>query len=325
MAEEEISKKELSDLYWKREFSTPQIANLLGRSRGYVWKLMAKYKIPRRSISEACKGQPSPKRGKGHKYIYDLSKLANENDGLGYFIGLLLSDGHINLKTYHIDFAFKNEDVLEFKRNIETILDISPPLTTYLNGDGTCAFSIYNAKIGSFLHIYYGIPLGKKGEFGIPKKIVASENLSFLGGFLRGTYEGDGSAGVYTENRQCTFCGNISFIKDLKALLSRLGIYTGRVRIHSQSKKLYVLGVSSRSFQKLYILTYEKTDLYLTRKRERFKEVVNQAGKRVWVDEEIAYLKINHKRESDQTLGRLLNRSIYAIRHKRLRLGLKRE
>lgn len=57
-----LSREWLRSKYWDEGLSTAQIAKLIGLSQSHIRRLMRKYAIPRRSISEAKRGIPA-KRG----------------------------------------------------------------------------------------------------------------------------------------------------------------------------------------------------------------------------------------------------------------------
>ncbi len=82
----------LKDLYWKKKLSGSQIAEQLGVSAGWIGKLMAKYGIPARTISEA--GLKYPKRqfsGNSTEASYILGLRAGDLHGRIYGLQVRLS------------------------------------------------------------------------------------------------------------------------------------------------------------------------------------------------------------------------------------------
>ena len=57
-------KKWLENKYWKEKLSTGQIGNLCGVMYTTIWKWLKKFNIPRRSRSEAHKGEIAWNKGR---------------------------------------------------------------------------------------------------------------------------------------------------------------------------------------------------------------------------------------------------------------------
>ena len=70
----------LRTLYWKEELSSIKIGHKLGVSPRTVLRWMAKFKIPRRSQSEALRGEKSPLYGK-HLSKETRKKLSEAQKG----------------------------------------------------------------------------------------------------------------------------------------------------------------------------------------------------------------------------------------------------
>ena len=62
----DISKEELYDLYWNKNLSWIKIGKIFGCSDTTIKNNLIKYNIPRKTISEACKGRQSSFKGKHH-------------------------------------------------------------------------------------------------------------------------------------------------------------------------------------------------------------------------------------------------------------------
>jgi hypothetical protein len=171
-------------------------------------------------------------------------------------------------------FCLANYDALEVKEKIEKVLDISPPLRATPKRDKTTNFAIWSKTLVTTLNREYEIPIGKKkNTVRVPKQILTSNNICFVGGFIRGVFEGDGTAGVYATNRQVAICGgNTQFLAELKKLLRKWNVSTGKIRKMGGCKGFYI---KAEGFSAFYHLCYDNHQgLCLERKKRALEEVV---------------------------------------------------
>ena len=73
-----ISKEALSELYWNKNISMEKIGRQLGRCLATIRYWMVKYDIPRRTLSEAHKGQVPWHKGKSGVYSTEILKRMSE-------------------------------------------------------------------------------------------------------------------------------------------------------------------------------------------------------------------------------------------------------
>ena len=222
-------------------------------------------------ISLAKKGCKAWNSGR-HYYDIRTNIVQQELNATGYFLGWLITDGHLSKKN-GVQFGVKESDGYELKRHIERMLRISPPLHTYLDKDGTLQFIIWSKGLVVTINELHEVPIGRKKDIvNVPKKIMVSNNRFFVGGFIRGVYEGDGSAGVYASNRQVTLCGNPNFLTNLKGLLRAWNVFTCRIRKMGGCDGF---NIKAKSFGAFFDLIYQHHEnFYLERKLKMLKEVV---------------------------------------------------
>lgn len=242
-----------------------------------------------------------------HYYTIKIKVVEKECNETGYLLGWLITDGHLNKKN-GMYFGLADSDVLEVKEKIERILSIMPPLRVSPRPDGTTEFVIWSKALVVALNERFGIPIGKKKDIvKIPKQILASNDANFVGGFMRGVFEGDGSAGVYTSNRQVTLCGeNPKFLIGLEKLQRKWGIYTGILR---KMGGCYGFNIKTESFKAFFQLAYgNHQGLYLKRKFRALKKVVSKTPQKYLHDAE-ARAKIS------QSLKRYYNKHPSRVHH----------
>jgi len=156
-------------------------------------------------------------------------------DNFAYFLGLLVTDGHIyynqDTKCYKVSIYTSYPE--ERDRIIRLIKDLfkynayfSSRMDGGFNKKPNYEIRVCSKKLADILIKDWQIPFGaKSSRVRIPPKITKSNpNMKKL--FLKGVIDGDGSI---SKRGIKIASGSTAFLKDLKELLNGLGIGTGSI------------------------------------------------------------------------------------------------
>jgi len=223
----------------------------------------------------------------GRPKIYNINESyfnTSLNEKKAYFLGLILSDGHLNYDRGCFQYACKKGDV-EIIQFIKNELESTHPIKEYeINGNWYVRFNITNKKFVTTLIDKFDLPkLNKsKNNLCVPKNIPDD----ILHHFLRGMFDGDGS--VWTSSKKEDYCfsftGGENLMIELKSLFDKkLGLsgYIGYrySKMNKNSCNLSYHGnlVTSKFFDYLY----ENATCFLNRKYEKFKKCKQVADKTI--------------------------------------------
>ena len=240
-----IQKEVLIQYYLKEKLNAPEIAKKLGCSVPPIRLRLKIYNIPFRN----------------DRQIYFYNRLTENFDSenikpeMGYFLGIILTDGHI--QPTGVQFAFTEEDVKYFRDTISEIFDIHPQLKiTHRRGHhfgkylckNSGSFSCNSKELRNFLV--------KKMEIG-PRKTenchvsqpIFNMSKECVSAFIMGVIDGDGCA----TNGGRVSISSISkrFLKDIKTLLDKYSNCNSSITLRkklenkSLSKQQYCLYVSN--------------------------------------------------------------------------------
>lgn len=210
---------------------------------------------------------------KWHSGLYN--EMLELNDDLAYFIGLILSDGHLRkneagIEFVQIDNEIGNKIADEFINLSKKIFGYEPK--KYEEKRGNCnRYLIYNKDIYDFL-VSIGCPVGNKSKTLIIPEIVAKSPRSVIFSFLGGLLEGDGCL----DNKIRLATGSKDFAYQLKYLLSSLGV-RAYASYQKQTCKLsknpdivcdmYYVGISGNDYIKNKIRVKDTSKINPTRNK----------------------------------------------------------
>ena len=257
------------------------------------------------------------------KYNYGKNADLNLNPEVAYFMGWVASDGCVYRSQVRI--KLQERDIPIVRDCICKIFEIKPRLNigyeysksnTY-NG----YFMISNNSLVKILRKNYGI-ISPKTKVNIPKQIMGSKNKLIVGGFLRGLFDGDGSALYYPNKRTCSsvayyFSTCVNLRTDTTNLLKMWGVdcsvFGEEIRI------------PARSHPPLYDLLYSKCgSLFLPRKKNNLEKIISASQKRYWSESQINILISNWKHMTDKELSKKIGRTRSSIDQMRNKLGFKK-
>lgn len=262
--------KELSNLY---SLSVYQIRKLL---QGNGIRLRNRSEI-KKNIDENIGSH------RVHSLNEDYFKTWSSN--MSYILGFIYADGYVIYdeieRKYMLRFGLKTDDVellLKIREELQYSGEIRLEKTNYQRVDGSSAQSyilaINSKKLVSSLYdlgLYRNKSLTKQFP-DVPKE--------YLGDFLRGYFDGNGSVDSIGENIRVRFSsGSIEFLRSIEEILyehglKRRNIYTGK----NERKNVHSLEYSSfTETTKIFSIFYkEESNLKLDRKYKRFKKLMNK-------------------------------------------------
>ncbi|MFH0701831.1 MAG: LAGLIDADG family homing endonuclease [Candidatus Woesearchaeota archaeon] len=208
------------------------------------------------------------------RFIQKVESITFDND-FYYFLGLLITDGHICrvLKTKD----FKIAIYTSYPEERELIIKLIKKLFNY-NAYFSSKFASYNKKpnyeirvcskgLVNLLIDKWSIPSGSKSSIvRIPRKIKEGD-LKAKQSFVRGVIDGDGSITKYGIK---ITSGSILFLEDLKKLLINIGIRSGSVL--KERETTFTLRIN-RHLDLLKIKAFYGEGSYYPRKKESLNKI----------------------------------------------------
>ena len=200
------------------------------------------------------------------------------SNDMAYILGFIVTDGCLaeHKNGYHgLNITNKNRDIL---KKILTIMDSNHKISVKSRG-GIPKLKYFQMQIRDRTIYADLLNLGLTPR---KSKIVRMPNVpsEFLGDFIRGCFDGDGSVNVWQDPRwrhawqmRAVFCsGSYAFLGDLqKRLHEQTNLSRGSIQRATRS---HVLCYSILDSVKLYSIMYHsKIDslIYLKRKKEKFE------------------------------------------------------
>ena len=235
-----------------------EICESLNLNRAYVIWLLKRSGIQ-------CRGT--------RKYSINKEYFKNiDSSNKAYFLGLLMADGCIkDYRSVHIALHKQDEHILEsFKKELEYNTPLKIKSCNYPNGDrnyNMLNLEINSKDIVSDLAKYNIVP--RKTY----KKDLEIPNISYIGSFIRGFFDGDGSVYIKEVKKWkylgVNFTGNLNLLNSLKTILSQYSIKCNKTFLCNEVYGRFAIS-EKESIKKIYKLMYEEADLYFFRKKEVF-------------------------------------------------------
>jgi len=212
-------------------------------------------------------------------YYYQKAKVPKLDNNLAYYLGLLVTDGHIvkdRFKHYNLEVYTsyeKERDMLV--RLIKELFDYNAFVwsrnTQWSNRPGYIV-SVFSKGCVQHFTEELGIPSDNKTWIiEVPTCIrEASNNLQ--GPFIRGVIDGDGCIKV-SPQYVAIYSASPKFLYQVQGILEKSGISTNRV-YKERDRELYTLGISGqKNIYNLYKLMYsQEPEYHYPRKKEKFEK-----------------------------------------------------
>lgn len=254
---------ELIKLY-QQGHSTRTVAKEIGCSQNTVMRLLKENNILRR--------KPSSHRIHTFNYNYFDSVDTEEK---AYFLGLLWADGFCDKDTGNIVISLQEEDgyILErFKDAVEFSGTTTKILLDIPNRKPLCKFQMFSKHMAEVLDSY-GMVKAKSLILKFPT-CVPNELISH---FIRGYFDGDGSA--FHSNREFTisFSGTTNVLQSIKDKIN-LKYNFNKGSLHNRRDKNSPVKELAYSGSNIVILVrdymYEKATIYLSRKYLLLNQII---------------------------------------------------
>lgn len=221
-----------------------------------------------------------------HKRKSPRKTLLNENffnyinsDDKAYFFGLLCADGSVNSKINSVRISLQDRDryiIESFKKCVESSTEIK--LNKFPSGGTILGVPVKQRRLHYLFQVYspimvsdlirHGCMERKTLHFRMPKNIPNE----FIGGFLRGYFDGDGWATVYEKKKRISigFTGTKTFIGELAEYLILIGIKPSLVNDKRNPNCASLVVQNRAGIIKLRELFYGSNPSYfLIRKKEK--------------------------------------------------------
>lgn len=219
--------------------------------------------------------------GLSRKYLLDLNIFEEmKTDWKSYFLGWLYSDGNIYKSSIRLTLCERDIDILDFfnskiytpKRPYKKIIS---KINT-LNGVDFLSKNAYGLEISGIKLTNdikkYGLFPNKSKTLRWPKNLDINYNY-----FLLGYFEGDGSVHCKGKHFIIRICsGSIEFINDLSKFLNDNNIENSITK----EKTVYLVVIRKvKSIYNLYNFMYKGSPYFLSRKKEKFEQIIKQSTK----------------------------------------------
>lgn len=208
----------------------------------------------------------------------------NLDSDLSYFIGLLITDGHVcsdiskDRSNYQVklytSYSDEKDEIIRLIRRLFHYTATTRGRKYGFNRVTNYEICISSKELVSYLHHKFEIPLGRKSEKVRVPRIFFTENDENLSSFIRGVFDGDGTI-TGGQFRICS--GSRLFLEDIIKLLNKMGVGSGVVRKNSKYEKTFVFSISDKdSLKRLFALLYQKVGFYYLRKRGSYEKLFKQ-------------------------------------------------
>ncbi len=277
-----MNRQEIIIAKYKQGLSTHKIAQLLNTSSSYVYYVLKKNNINLRSISDYV----------GYsKYNFDRSFFEKiDNSIKAYWLGVLIADGYIDGKyKVRLHLSKKDKDWLElFKGDLKSS-NLPLRYSSRRKKNDMVYMQINCRKVVDDLK-KYGCVQNKTG-----REIFPDIPEQFFSDFIRGIFDGDGSAGFYKDKRNSwqphfRLCGGKDLLRKTKeVLIKKSGVNNNKIREYNG---IFVLGFAGfRQVKRICdFIYYEENVRCLLRKRKIFDEAFAKYGKQ-WSEDKEKWIK----------------------------------
>lgn len=214
-------------------------------------------------------------------YYYQKARVPALDENLAYYLGLLVTDGHIvksKSKSYNLEIYTSYEEERDMLiRLIKELFDYNAFVWERNTQWGTkpgYIVSVFSKEVVNHFIDKLDIPSGNKTwTIEIPRCILES-SISSQGAFVRGIIDGDGCIKVKPPYVAVSSASE-KFLYQLQDMIEKCGITTNRVYQH-KGRELYNLGITGRkNIYKLYKLMYPTDlDYCYPRKKKKLKTSV---------------------------------------------------
>ena len=191
-----------------------------------------------------------------------------------YFLGLILSDGHLDYNRGYFQYAIAAQDVsiLEFIREeLQSTHPIKKFRNVYLR------YSITNKKLVRSIVNKYSLPHSNKSMNNIDIPTQLTNEL--IPHFLRGFFDGDGSIWFGGGTYRAAYTGGETMMKSIQSILEKIGVPSYfSYRYSDKNKNSCNVSINgTMNVKRFGVYLYKDATCFLTRKYKKFMECNEQA------------------------------------------------
>lgn len=191
------------------------------------------------------------------------------NEEIAYIIGFILADGHIHLRTNNflqIEVNFRDKDILY---KIKEILSYEGNLIER-DSLNSIKLQIKNKKIIMDLS-QKGIPLKNKSYVATFPKTIPNK---FIKHCIRGLIDGDGYISQEKKTKRVCFglCGTYDLCETVK---NYFPVDCSHIKIIKGTGKSFRFKISGEKALKILSWLYDDASIYLDRKYNKYKDILN--------------------------------------------------
>lgn len=235
-------------------------------------------------------------------------------EGLEYFCGLVISDGHMSRNTRNrgsVSIELKDTDAVLLERlqkeiTVNSTIRERTRQSNFSDSFTSKTLGVFTKEFRDYIE-ELGVPYGKKTDVKVP--LWARTNVNFW----RGMVDGDGSIGM--TGNGFPFISFVTKSEDVAVHFAALITKTGRsVKIQRNKRdSVFNFCVFKEDAQKIVQWLGYSSDLSLDRKREKAKEVLawkrpegmrKASRHKKWTAEHDEYILKHSIQESVEKLGR---------------------
>ena len=230
-----------------------------------VKKVLLKHNIPIKTIQET----------NVNKYFINPDYFKKQSEDVGYWIGILGSDGSVNKNKNEIYIELQRQD-RELLEKLNSTIENQRPVRDYETARGyeNSKMYFYSAEIKKDLKEFKIIPNKTYDKnYGFPFKL----NKKYYKDYLRGLFDGDGSIKYGNSLTWQVDSGSLEIILELQKFLKENDIETQYTICPKQNIDIYRLYCYGKDkIEKIYNLMYNtNSTLFLKRKKDKFKKFLN--------------------------------------------------
>jgi len=210
-------------------------------------------------------------------HIYQEVTPANLNETYGYFIGLLITDGHIRYsksKDYKIALYTSYDDekwlIVEFIKNLFNYKAAITKRKYGFNKKENYEIRISSKKLADELMIKFQIPHGPKSLKVKVPEIIKNGNIEIKKAFIRGVIDGDG---CISEKCIKITSGSIDFLNEMIELLKEFEIHAGKITKDRKTGMAFSIRICRYQDRLRIKEMYNSSRWYYKRKKEKIDKI----------------------------------------------------
>lgn len=209
----------------------------------------------------------------------ELTIKNTNNSEFYYFLGLLITDGHVVINKNKRDNKIKiytsyEEEKEMIMRLIFYLFNYKASIRKRLMGfEKNINYEIYisSKDLCNFLSEKIKFPIGAKSLTVRVPRLIFNINQGNIGAFVRGIIDGDGTITKIPSVKIPS--GSKLFLSDIKILLEKIGIKSGK--INQERDNLYTIWICGRdNLKKLREILYKSANFYYTRKKKLWEQYI---------------------------------------------------